>query len=47
MLAAKPQLLWDDPATRRAEFKASFGSDLQQFDAQFLRHAEKLLRKNR
>jgi hypothetical protein len=47
MLAAKPQLLWDDPATRGAEFKASFGSDLQQFDAQFLRHVEKLLRKNR
>jgi hypothetical protein len=46
-LAAKPQLLWDDPATRLTEFKAAFGNDLEQLDAEFLRHVAQLLRKYR
>ena len=40
-LAAKKQLLWDNPAERLQEFQASFG-DLDQLDADFVRQIQKL-----
>ncbi len=42
MLSEKKPLLWDDPQTRLAEFKAAFGDDLREFDADFLRYVEKM-----
>ncbi|MEX2114030.1 MAG: DUF1570 domain-containing protein [Pirellulales bacterium] len=42
VLAAKKPLLWDDRETRLREFQAAFGDDLDQLDADFLRHIDKL-----
>jgi hypothetical protein len=42
MLAQKPQLVWDDPETRLAEFQAAFGENLGQLEADFLRQTQKL-----
>ncbi len=41
-LAAKQPLLWDDPEARLREFRDAFGSDLDELDADFLRHVDKL-----
>jgi hypothetical protein len=38
MLAQKPMLVKDDPATRLAEFKQAFGDDLKKLDGEFLRY---------
>jgi hypothetical protein len=46
-LAAKPLLVWDEPAVRIAEFKQCFGADIEGFDAEFLRHIERLRLKRR
>lgn len=40
-LSAKGLLIWDEPATRLAEFQAAFG-DLEQLDAEFVRYFSKL-----
>jgi hypothetical protein len=42
MLSEKPQLVWDDPDTRLAEFQQFFGENLGQLDADFLRYMQKL-----
>lgn len=41
-LSAKQPLLWDEPETRLREFQKAFGKDLDQLDAEFLRHMDKL-----
>lgn len=41
-LAAKSRLIFDDPATRLAEFRAAFGDDLRQLDQEFVRYVMKL-----
>jgi hypothetical protein len=41
-LSAKQPLMWDDPETRLREFQNAFGQDLDQLDADFLRHMDKL-----
>jgi hypothetical protein len=41
-LSTKQPLLWDDPETRLREFQHAFGQDLDQIDAEFLRHMDKL-----
>ena len=43
MLAEKKQLIWDEPATRLAEFTAAFG-DPATLDTEFQRYMGKLLR---
>ena len=42
MLSKKPQLVWDDPETRVAEFQEAFGENLGELDADFLRYMQKL-----
>ena len=42
MLSEKPQLVWDDPATRLAEFKQFFGADLDGLETEFLRQMRKV-----
>lgn len=37
-IAAKPRLTWDKPEERVQEFRAAFGEDLQQLDADFVRY---------
>ena len=37
-VAAKPRLTWNSPAEREAEFKAAFGEDLSQLEADWLRY---------
>jgi hypothetical protein len=41
-LAAKRPLLWDAPEARLREFRDAFGDDLDELDADFLRHVDKL-----
>ncbi|MSR57416.1 MAG: DUF1570 domain-containing protein [Planctomycetaceae bacterium] len=41
-LAAKPRLVFDDPATRLKDFRAAFGDDLQQLDQEFVKYVRKL-----
>lgn len=41
-IAAKPRLTWDKPADRIAAFKAAFGDDLEQLDAEWLRYMKRL-----
>lgn len=41
-LAAKPQLIFGEPADRLAEFKDAFGNDLSDLDADFLRYIDKV-----
>ena len=41
-IAAKPRLTWDKPESRLADFKAAFGDDLPQLDAEFLRYCKRL-----
>jgi hypothetical protein len=41
-LSAKQPLLWDEPEARLREFQNAFGQDLDQLDAEFLRHIDKL-----
>lgn len=41
-LAAKPRLVWDKPEERLSEFRAAFGMDLEQLDADFLKHVRRL-----
>jgi hypothetical protein len=42
-LAEKPPMVYDDEATRLAEFREAFGQDLQKLDADFTRGTQKLL----
>jgi hypothetical protein len=42
MLSEKKQFCWDDPETRLKEFKAAFGENLNQLDADFLRQMQKV-----
>jgi hypothetical protein len=37
-LSQKPQMVWDDEATRLAEFKQFFGTDLKKLDNEFARY---------
>jgi hypothetical protein len=41
-LSEKPQLVWDDPQTRLAEFRSAFGDDLGRLDVDFLRYMQKV-----
>jgi hypothetical protein len=41
-LAAKPQLVWNKPEERLAEFKAAFGEDLLRLDAEFVKYVRRL-----
>jgi hypothetical protein len=41
-LAAKPRLVFDTPAERLAEFRAAFGDDLKQLDAELLKYVKRL-----
>jgi hypothetical protein len=41
-LAAKPRLVFDTPAERLAEFRAAFGDDLKQLDAEMLKQVKRL-----
>lgn len=41
-LAEKRPFFWDDPETRLREFREAFGSDLKEFDEEFLRSMSKL-----
>lgn len=41
-IAAKPRLVWDKPEERVKEFKAAFGDDLQQLDAELLKQVRRL-----
>ncbi len=41
-IRAKPQLNWDDPATRLADFKAAFGNDLTILERDWLRSMQRL-----
>lgn len=41
-IAAKPRLMWDKPADRVAEFKAAFGADLDQLEAEWVRYMKRL-----
>lgn len=40
-LAAKPRLIFDTPAERLAEFRAAFGDDLKQLDADLLKYIKR------
>ncbi len=40
-LGAKPRLQWDDKPTRLAEFKTTFGEDLQKIDTEFVRYMQR------
>jgi hypothetical protein len=42
MLSEKPQLIWDEPETRIADFQKAFGENLGRLDADFLRYMQKL-----
>ena len=42
VLAAKPRLVLDTPAERLAEFRAAFGDDLKQLDADMLKQVKRL-----
>jgi Protein of unknown function (DUF1570) len=42
MLAAKPRLVFDTPADRLAEFRAAFGENLNQLDAELLKYVKRL-----
>ena len=42
MLSEKPRLVWDDPATRLAEFRRFFGEDLAALDADFVRQMQRV-----
>lgn len=42
LLSAKPPLVWDDPATRLAEFRAAFAADPAQLDAELLRYLQRV-----
>ncbi|MEO2045350.1 MAG: DUF1570 domain-containing protein [Pirellulales bacterium] len=42
MLADKGQLVWDDPATRLAEFREYFGEDVQALEADFKKRMGRL-----
>lgn len=37
LLAKKPPLIWDEPATRLSGFKSAFGEKLPTLDAEFVR----------
>lgn len=41
-LSQKPQLVWDDPATRILEFQQAFGDEVDELDAEFLRYMGKV-----
>ncbi|MGQ0637338.1 MAG: DUF1570 domain-containing protein [Planctomycetaceae bacterium] len=41
-LAAKPRMIWDQPAERLAQFRECFGADLRALDAEFLKHTRRL-----
>jgi Protein of unknown function (DUF1570) len=41
-LAEKPRLVWDQPQKRLTEFRAAFGDDLQQLDAEFVKYVRRL-----
>ena len=42
MLSEKPQLVWDEPETRIADFQKAFGANLGQLDDEFVRYVQKL-----
>lgn len=42
MLSEKPQLVWDDPETRVADFQKAFGENLGKLDDDFVRYMQKL-----
>ena len=42
MLSKKKPMIWDEPKTRLAEFKAAFGDDLEALDKEFLRFMAKV-----
>ena len=42
MLSKKKPMIWDEPSTRLAEFKAAFGDDLAALDKEFLRFMAKV-----
>jgi len=41
-LADKPQLVWDKPVTRLAEFRAAFGDNVQVLEADFVKRMSRL-----
>ena len=42
MLSEKSRLVWDDEATRLAEFKKFFGDDMQELETEFLRYMQRV-----
>ena len=42
MLAEKGPLVWDEPATRLAEFRKYFGEDVQALEADFVKRMSRL-----
>ncbi len=41
-IAEKPTLIWNQPQERLADFRAAFGEDLQQLDAEFVKFMRRL-----
>ena len=41
-ISSKPQLIWDNPEERLAEFQAAFGDDLEKLDRNFLRYMKRI-----
>jgi hypothetical protein len=41
-LSQKSPMVWDDPATRLAQFKQCFGDDLEKLNAEFIRYMQRV-----